>query len=378
MLAPAVVLGRFTATRPRYEVTQERALAWLAAAHAEAEARLEGLDERGRTKFEAKMARIIRRVACGPDRIARRGQSVSDLDAFRWDDDALYSLRSHPHGKGSGARSRAYAEVVDAYFEGAYAGDEFPPDDLIHVTCTGYAAPNGAQKLVAAKRWPTRVTNAYHMGCYASIPALRMSSGFLAAGARRVEVAHTELCSLHCDPTDHALEQLVVQSLFADGFIRYAVMRDDMTFGLRVLAIHEQLIPSSADAMSWIVGDHGMQMTLARNVPDRVAAAVRGFVLELYARAGMGIDRMRDSVFAVHPGGPKIIDRVRAMLELDDAQVAASRGVLLDYGNMSSATLPHIWMRVLADPRVPPGTLVPSLAFGPGLTVCGALLEKQQ
>jgi hypothetical protein len=29
------------------------------------------------------------------------------------------------------------------------------------------------------------------------------------------------------------------------------------------------------------------------------------------------------------------------------------------------------------DHRVKPGTLVVSLAFGPGLTVCGALLEKR-
>jgi len=79
----------------------------------------------------------------------------------------------------------------------------------------------------------------------------------------------------------------------------------------------------------------------------------------------------------VHPGGPKIIDRVREVLELDEPQVRASRDVLHDFGNMSSATLPHIWMRLLADPAVPRGTLIPSLAFGPGLTVCGAVFEKQ-
>ena len=49
--------------------------------------------------------------------------------------------------------------------------------------------------------------------------------------------------------------------------------------------------------------------------------------------------------------------------------------MLRDYGNMSSATLPYIWMRLLRD--VPVGTLIPSLAFGPGLTICGALFEKR-
>jgi predicted naringenin-chalcone synthase len=44
---------------------------------------------------------------------------------------------------------------------------------------------------------------------------------------------------------------------------------------------------------------------------------------------------------------------------------------------MSSATLPHIWQRVLDDRAAPRGTVIASLAFGPGLTMCGALLEKR-
>ena len=100
-------------------------------------------------------------------------------------------------------------------------------------------------------------------------------------------------------------------------------------------------------------------------------------MLELLRRAGLQLGELKRSVVAVHPGGPKIIDRVRDVLELDEAQVATSRRVLLDLGNMSSATLPHIWMRLLADARVPPGTVIPTFAFGPGLTVTGALLEKR-
>ena len=120
-----------------------------------------------------------------------------------------------------------------------------------------------------------------------------------------------------------------------------------------------------------------MHMTLARDVPDRIAGALRGFVLELFAKAGLSVSDLRGAVAAVHPGGPKIIDRVREVLELSDTQVAASRAVLFDYGNMSSATLPHVWARVLADTDVPVGTPILSLAFGPGLTVCGGIFRKR-
>ena len=361
---PATMITHLAATRPRYEMDQDRALAWLASAHAEVDA---ARDPRiDRASRERQVARLIDRVACGPDRIARRGHSLGDHRG------ALAELRD----QGSEQRTRRFVEIADAYFQSAYAGETDAPDDLIHVTCTGYASPSAAQKLVAAKGWWTRVTHAYHMGCYAAIPALHVAGGFVANGARRVDIAHTELCTLHFDPGNATLEQLVVQSLFSDGMIRYAVVPGDRD-GLVVRALHEQLIPDSAACMTWIVGDHGLQMTLSREVPTRVASALRGFVLGLLARGGYALPALKQAIVAVHPGGPKIIDQVRSTLELDELAVEHSRGVLRDYGNMSSATLPHIWMRIMDDRRVKAGTLIVSLAFGPGLTVCGALLEKR-
>jgi predicted naringenin-chalcone synthase len=372
------MLTHFAATRPRYEVSQAQSLAWLAAVHAEAEAAIAHLDPEARARFATRCANAIRHCACSPDKIGTRGHSVGDVGAPDIEGNLLYDVREHPHGKGSAARTRLFADIVDEYFERAYAEDE-PPDDLIHVTCTGYVSPNGAQKLVARRGWgrTTRVTTAYHMGCYAAIAALRVASGFIATGSSRVDLAHTELCSLHLDPGEHSLEQLVVQSLFADGLIRYSMVADQPSRGLRLLAQREQIVPDSEDAMTWQVSDTGMQMTLSREVPERIEHALRGFIVELLASAGRDVRDLPGAVFAVHPGGPQIIDRVRGVLELDEAQVATSRRVLFEHGNMSSATLPHIWMRLLDDPEVAPGTRIPSLAFGPGLTVCGAVFVKQ-
>jgi predicted naringenin-chalcone synthase len=196
-------------------------------------------------------------------------------------------------------------------------------------------------------------------------------------GPARVDIVHTELCSLHVDPSNHDIEQLVVQSLFADGLIRYSMRSGEQATGLSVLAIGEAILPDSAESMSWTVSDAGMQMTLAMDVPTKITASLRGFVTALYQKAGLSIDSLRGSVCAVHPGGPKIIDGVRDVLELQDPQVQTSRDVLFDHGNMSSATLPHIWMRLVDDDRVAPRTLILSLAFGPGLTVCGGLFRKQ-
>jgi predicted naringenin-chalcone synthase len=119
-----------------------------------------------------------------------------------------------------------------------------------------------------------------------------------------------------------------------------------------------------------------MEMTLARDLPQRIASAVRRFVLELHAEHALELPANERTVFAVHPGGPRVIDAVQSALELSDSQVAASRDVLSKHGNMSSATLPHVWSDLLASPDIEPGTVVVSLAFGPGITIVGSVMVK--
>jgi predicted naringenin-chalcone synthase len=359
-----VRIGDFVTIPARYELSQQKALEWMAAAHAESEAQLAKLDLLAKRAFETKMLRVLGKVACTPDKIFKRGHHVDHVAKNEFD--------PMPRGAGTSQRMKTFAAIAEDALLRMYE-DATPPGDLVHVTCTGYVSPSAAQKLVAAKQWATRVTHAYHMGCYAAVPALRIAAGALATGSRRVDVAHTELCSLHMDASDHSPEQLVVQSLFADGLIRYSTQQDGP--GFELLTTHERVLPDSASAMSWRVGDHGMAMTLSRDVPTRIATVLRAFVAEMFARAGVPLGDLKRCTWAVHPGGPKILDGVRDTLELTEAQIATSRSVLREHGNMSSATLPYIWMRLLRD--LPEGALVPSLAFGPGLTVCGALFEKR-
>lgn len=381
-----MVLGSFRLVRPRYEARQEEILSWLAETHATAAATAarEPATFDGAAYLE-RMKRVVRHVCCGPDKIAMRGYSAVDANRAHDGETILYDVARSPAGSGTAARTDHYAREVESVFTRLYAEESEPPDDLIHVTCTGYVSPSGAQRLVSKKRWGarTRVTHAYHMGCYASVPALRMAMGFLRSTTRdddehRVDLVHTELCSLHFDPSDHSPEQLVVQSLFADGSIRYTLRAHPSGPGLRVLALHEVVADDSGDAMQWRVGDHGIRMKLSRTVPERIGTTIRDFSNALFEAADLDFARERPTcIFAIHPGGPKIIDVVRDSLEVRDAQVAPAHRILRRFGNMSSATLPHIWSDLLDDPECRPGSLIASFAFGPGLTVGGALFRKE-
>lgn len=381
--SPSPFLSDFRILKPAWSGTHEESIAWLSRAHAKAEATVRKGQDFDEEAFRTMMERHIRRFGCGPESLARRHHDLADYLHTDWERMRIFTLNRHPSGAGMEERNRAFTEIAEAKAEAFYPVGEDPPDDFIHVSCTGYAAPSALQKLVVRRGWQDRtgVTHAYHMGCYASMPAVRMAAGYLALRAplpARVDIVHAEACSLHLDPSRHNPEQLVVQSLFADGHIRYS-LRSDRGPGpaLAFIACREVLVPGTEDSIGWNPGDHGMRMTLSRDVPERIAGALKPLLRTLFTAAGVdSAEALSRGLFAVHPGGPRIIDQVATLLELAPIQVEASRAVLREHGNMSSATLPHVWERLAGDSAVAPGTLITSLAFGPGLTIYGAVLRK--
>lgn len=356
-------LHSFSHLRPRFITPQEDLLKWIAAAHG----RLLPIEEGKR--IEEKLSSL----GLGPGKIDSRGSVIGDCLHRRWEEMEIYPLSpTLPAGVSLGKRMEIYQKVVEEIFDQFYPEHTPLSPRLIHVSCTGYVSPSGAQKLVSKRQATTYVTHAYHMGCYASIPALRMALGHLHAERLSTDIVHTEACSLHMHPGLHTTEQLVVQSLFGDGFIKYSV--GEAEEGLSLLALHEEIIPDTSSEMTWTCHEWGFALSIAREVPVRIARSVEAFIQQLFEKSGRPLDH--SCYFAIHPGGPKIIDQLVKLLQLNPSQYAHSAAVLREYGNMSSATLPHIWQRLMEDPHVAPGSSIVSLAFGPGLSIAGALFEK--
>lgn len=349
-----ITLNNFMSVRPTIQMRQEETLARLEQIHAA------GDDDSASNRD--RIQKMIRRYGVKSSVISQREFEDTDIAA-----------------QGSDIYQRAQFFGIRALevFQNFYGPSAKAPGHIVHVTCTGYLSPSPAQKLVSEKSWAgqTNVTHAYHMGCYAALPAVRMAEGFMAAKKHScVDIVHTEMCGLHMDGKDHSPEQLVVQSLFADGHIKYsAVSSQSTTPGFQVLCVREEIVPNSHADMSWTPASWGMKMNLSREVPAKISASLRQFVQKLAEESHFGMaELLKHAIFAVHPGGPKIIDAVRETLELTEAQVATSREVLRERGNMSSATLPHVWKSLL-EQRISSGQPVVSLAFGPGLTIFGAL-----
>jgi predicted naringenin-chalcone synthase len=363
----SVYLSDFSILRPEYEISQEFSLEWISSAHALAESRKQG-DDFDEKKFQQDLLSVLLRIGAGPGKVKFRGMQHPDFQHMEWERNTLF-----PDAQNVcfGSRTRYYDEAVEKLFERFYPEGSKLPDDLIHVSCTGYVAPSGAQKLVAKRKagMTTTVTHAYHMGCYGAISALRMARGFALSGKSKIDIVHTEMCTLHMNPEFHSPEQLVVQTLFADGFCKYTLSSESQKNSLQIVELKEVILDDTVDAMSWQPEHWGLKMGLKPEVPKLIASRLEELVAPLL--------KTNSPIFAIHPGGPKIIEKVAEVLKLEPWQIAHSKEIFYQCGNMSSASLPHIWDRILQDNDVAKGTSIISLAFGPGLTTAIAVLIKR-
>jgi predicted naringenin-chalcone synthase len=252
-------------------------------------------------------------------------------------------------------------------------------------SCTGYVTP-GLDILLARDLGfapDTQRVFVGHMGCYAALPGLGTAGDFVSARGRPALLLCAELTSLHLQPTTSDPQQIVAHALFSDAAGAVVLVPGQTSgyalrsgHGLRsgyaVREVAAVTDTTTADQMTWDVTDLGFRMGLSHKVPDVLAAHVGPFVTDLLHRHDLTLADVDG--WAVHPGGPRILDVVQRELGLTEADMAASRGGLAAHGNCSSATVLLI-LDELLNAASPPDRVL-ALAFGPGLTLYAALLSR--
>ena len=245
---------------------------------------------------------------------------------------------------------------------------------LVTVSCTGFQAPGFDLDLIQGLPLDPHVarTQVGFMGCHGALNGLRVAHAFgQAVAGSTVLLCALELCSLHQQLGWHP-ERVVANALFADGAAATVLAADPpapIGTPWRLLASGSTLLPDSADAMAWTIADHGFEMGLSPRVPALIAARLAPWLDDWLA--AQGLDRAAIGSWALHPGGPRLLEAVRDCLDLPAKAIEPSTAVLQEYGNMSSATILFILDRLrLAGAPLP----CVALAFGPGLCVEAALL----
>ena len=279
---------------------------------------------------------------------------------------------STPRRPGTAERMQAYAGgAADLAVEAAVRALEAAGTSvesithLVTASCTGFGAPGVDLAVIERLRLPSSVrrTNVGFMGCHAAVNALAVARAMAnESPVNRVLVICVEVSTVHFHH-DARMDRLISNILFADGAASTVVGGPGSTSNpSRLAATDARLIPESREAMAWEVGDHGFEMTLAAEVPDLIAGVLREWVDEVLD--GQGLQRNDIQGWAIHPGGPRVIDAVSTALELPPGADRASRAILSNRGNMSSATLLHILERFQLEGVPRPWV---GLAFGPGL-----------
>ncbi len=324
-----------------------------------------------RSLVDERERRLFARLA-SKSQIERRHSTIEPSPApERLDDRGFFRRGSFPS---TGERMRAYKagalplaiKAVRPLFDGVDPGSI---THLIVTSCTGFYAPGLDLELQREFNLRADLERSVigFMGCQAAFNAMKAAwHAVRSVPEAKALMVNIELCTLHMQE-DLELERLLSFMQFADGCAASLISAEPR--GLEMRELRTAVAPEAADLIAWRVGDSGFDMRLSPKVPSAIAAHVpRLFDEWLGPRAG-GV-----GLWAVHPGGRAILDAVEDKLRLGPEALRASREVLRDHGNMSSATVMYVLEKILADPAAR-GQGV-AMAFGPGLTMEALYFEK--
>lgn len=241
---------------------------------------------------------------------------------------------------------------------------------VITVSCTGFYAPGPDYDVVMDLGLPP-TTPRFHlgfMGCYAFFPALRMARAFCESDHNAVVlIVCVELCTLHLK-MDESVDSLLSGSVFGDGASAAIVTASPNSSGpsLQVAAMQTVLAPEGEADMAWTIGDLGFEMVLTSYVPTILEMKAESAIRPMLEAAGFNKDDIH--TWAIHPGGRAIIDKVKSSMQIDETQLWASREVLNEVGNLSSATILFVLDKIMKR-DAKNGENIVAMAFGPGLTI---------
>jgi len=250
------------------------------------------------------------------------------------------------------------------------------PNDITHlitVSCTGLFAP-GIEFFVAEHYGLQHAEKlaVNFMGCYAALKAIKQANYIAEADPNAcVLIISVELCTLHFYPSD-ADEDIISNLLFADGAAatlicgkKNKLIKDKLV--LSIDSVGSAYIPNTLDLMTWNISSSGFRMYLNRHIVNAIKENIESVLVDFLKNSRSEIDH-----WAIHPGGIKIVEAVKDQLGLSEDNVADSKNILQNYGNMSSPTILFIIDRIfnkIKNAGSPLNKKIVSCAFGPGITV---------
>ncbi|MFD1148496.1 type III polyketide synthase [Saccharothrix hoggarensis] len=325
---------------------------------------------------QAQLTELFGRL-CLPDQAARAVANRFHTSARVASRHLALPIERYGDLEGFTATNDAFLSVaVDLGCEAALAAlDEaglLPSDvDLVvSTTVTGIAVPSLDARIAAriglrpdVKRLPL-----FGLGCVAGAAGIARLHDFLRGGSMSVAMlVSVELCSLTLQRADRSVANMVASGLFGDGAAAVIAVSDRhpaAARGPRVVDSVSHLYENSERAMGWDIGGTGLKVVLGAEVPDLVRTHLAKDVERLLSSHGLGIGDV--ARWICHPGGPKVLESIQSVLGLDEDDLAMTWDSLHRIGNLSSASVLHVFADTLAGRPASAGDWGVVLAMGPG------------
>ena len=276
------------------------------------------------------------------------------------------------------AATLAIAAMKDAFQKLNTNIADFKITHLITVTCTGIYAPGLGAALIEQLNLPEDIfhTAINFMGCNAAFPALNLADMITQTNENaKVLIVCVELCTLHFQAIDNN-DNLLANTIFGDGSAAVVVVSDTAAkknhqAGLSINGFYSLLLYKGKNLMGWNITPVNFEMVLDTGIPEFIGNEVNESVLK--ASKKLKIDPSAIDIWAIHPGGKKILDSIKKQTQLSDSDMQYSYKVLSEYGNMSSPTILFVLNEIMQAEHAD-GETIFSIGFGPGLSIETALL----
>jgi chalcone synthase len=227
----------------------------------------------------------------------------------------------------------------------------------------------------------------YQQGCFAGGTVLRMAKDLAEnnRGARVLVICSEITAVTFRGPSESHLDSMVGQALFGDGAAAIIVGADpDPVIEkplFQLVSASQTILPDSEGAIDGHLREVGLTFHLLKDVPGLISKNIEKSLVEAFSP--IGINDWNSIFWIAHPGGPAILDQVEAKCQLDKAKMRATRNVLSEYGNMSSACvlfiLDEMRRRSAEEGKATTGEGLEwgvLFGFGPGLTVETVVLHS--
>ncbi|KAH9326214.1 hypothetical protein KI387_006392 [Taxus chinensis] len=261
---------------------------------------------------------------------------------------------------------------------------------LLFCTTSGVDMPGADYQLtkLLGLRPSVKRVMMYQQGCFAGGTVLRVAKDLAEnnRGARVLVVCSEITAVTFRGPSDTHLDSLVGQALFGDGAAAVIVGADPPFPRWRSPHSNSSLLlrpsfPTSEGAIDGHLREVGLTFHLLKDVPGLISKNIEKALVEAFQQ--FNISDWNELFWIAHPGGPAILDQVESKLQLDPKKMRATRHILSEYGNMSSACVLFILdeMRKSSAEKgfattgegLDMGVL---FGFGPGLTVETVVLKS--